>query len=335
MKDARRRARLLIRDNILWDNHACLPLRPNDHRFLRALYRHRKAGFDIVSINIGYGHQALDQHIRMLAHFRRWIECHSEHFMLVDTAADIMVARTSGRLGVCFDIEGASCLDDGDLGLISLFHRLGVRWMLLAYNAGNRAGAGCYDEVDQGLTRHGKAVLMEMRRVGIAVCCSHTGKQTALDVMASADNPVIISHSNVRAIHDHPRNVDDELIRACAATGGVIGINGLGPFLGSDAVVPMVFRHIDHIVQLTGPKHVGLGLDYVFDCHELEEQLAGMAAETPGFSPPPPGFPMMGPEQIADLTVLMINAGYSEEAIMDILGRNFLRIALEVWDGRA
>src|SRR3546814_14221284 len=105
--------------------------------------------------------------------------------------------------------------------------------MLLAYNRNHRRGGGCQDE-DIGLTAQGRRVLDEMKRVGMVLCCTHTGERTVREATEYMEQPVIFSHSNPRVIHDHPRNITDEQIRACAATGGVINISGIGIFLGNN-----------------------------------------------------------------------------------------------------
>ena len=139
-----------------------------------------------------------------------------------------------------FDIEGANAIGD-QLSLLGLYRDLGVRWMLLAYNRNNRAGGGCQDE-DPGLTAFGRRMLHEMARVGIVACCSHTGYRTAREAIDESPTPVIFSHSNARALVDHPRNIPDDLIKACAARGGVVGVNGIGIFLGdNDASLARVF----------------------------------------------------------------------------------------------
>src|SRR5690606_36645690 len=128
--------------------------------------------------------------------------------------------------------------------LVSLYYELGVSWMLIAYNRNNAAGSGCQDE-DRGLTDFGRMVIDEMTRVGMIVCCSHTGYRTAREVIDYSKNPVIFSHSNPRALRDHPRNIPDELMKACAARGGVVGINGIGLFLGeNDNSTEAIVRHI-------------------------------------------------------------------------------------------
>ena len=113
--------------------------------------------------------------------------------------------KADGKMAILFDIEGAKALE-GDLRLIERFHMLGVRWMLVAYNEANDIGGGCLEE-DTGLTGLGREWVNEMERVGMTICCSHTGYKTALEVMAMATRPVILSHSNPKTLHDHPRNV--------------------------------------------------------------------------------------------------------------------------------
>jgi membrane dipeptidase len=147
--------------------------------------------------------------------------------------------------------------------------------MLMAYNLASPVGGGCMDPEDGGLTAFGRSLIDEMERVGMVVCCTHTGHRTAADVLSRATRPVIFSHSNATAVHHHARNIDDGLIKACAATGGVIGLNGIGEFLcplGADMTEAFVM-HCDHVVQLVGPAHVGLAFDHVFDIDELENYL--------------------------------------------------------------
>ncbi len=325
------RAQQLIATSLVWDNHACMPLRPEDGGFLPQIERARAAGFDVVSLNAGFGPQPLDSHLRMLASFRRWFAERSDRYMLVDRAADIDAARAAGKLAITFDVEGMGPLDNGDSGLVQLFYDLGVRWMLIAYNRNNAVGGGCYDD-DPGLSAHGRAVLAEMKRVGMVVCCSHTGHRTARQVIEAAENPVIFSHSNPDAVFPHKRNIPDDLIKACAATGGVIGINGIGAFLGDNDDRPeTLVEHIDHVTQLVGPAYVGLALDYVYDRQELIDFLATMREtfpEDPAFGRDPK---MVPPEALAAIVAGLIDRGYADADVQNILGGNWRRVAAQVW----
>lgn len=325
-------ATALLRSSLVWDNHGCLPLRHFDESFLSQLDLYHSSGVDIAIINIGFGEQGIEDHVRMLAHFRRWIAARPDQFVLIKSVDDIAEARASGRLAIGFDIEGANGIDD-QISLISLYYDLGVRWMLMAYNRNNRVGGGCQDD-DKGLTVFGREVLDEMARVGMIACCTHTGYRTARDVFEHSANPVIFSHSNPRAVHDHPRNIPDDLLKGCAKTGGVVGISGIGIFLGNnDNRTETYFRHMDYVVQLIGADHVGLGLDYVFDLEDLADYVSQMKGAFPaGFGyDVGTGLRCVSPAQIEALIEMQIKAGYSELAIRNILGGNLLRVAQAVW----
>lgn len=325
-------AREILRSSLVWDNHGCMPLRPFDEDFLPQLELYRSSGVDVAMINIGFGEQGPEEHLRVIAHFRRWIGARADKYLLIETVEDIQRARDSGRLAIGFDIEGANGIAD-QISLISLYYDLGVRWMLMAYNRNNRVGGGCQDD-DQGLTDFGRQVLDEMARVGMVACCTHTGYRTVRDVLDYSSKPVIFSHSNPRALHDHPRNVPDDLLKGAADTGGVVCLNGIGIFLGdNDNSTETYFCHMDHVVQLVGADHVGIGLDFVFDMGELDEYLKKMK----GTFPPGLGYEIgegmkcVSPAQIEGLVELQIKAGYAQADIEKILGLNLLRVAKAVW----
>ncbi|HUD93647.1 dipeptidase [Sphingobium sp.] len=327
-------AKDLIASNLVWDNHGCMPLRPFDEAFLPKLELYRASGVDVAMLNIGFGEQGIEEHVRMLAHFRRWIRAHNDRYLLIETIDDLSLARATNRLAIGFDMEGANGIADQP-GLISLYYDLGVRWMLMAYNGSNRIGGGCQDDEDLGLTAYGREVLDEMARVGMVACCSHTGYRTARDVLEYSRKPVIFSHSNPRALFDHPRNIPDELILGCARTSGVVCLNGIGNFLGNnDTSTENYFRHVDHVVQQAGAEHVGIGLDYVFDTAELDDYLVKMKDMFPpelGYDLDG-GFKCVSPAQIESLVELQIKAGYSQEDIRNILGGNLLRVAQAIWN---
>ena len=328
--DERTRAAKLIASSLVWDNHACMPLRPADTSFLPQLARAKAAGCAAVTLNIGFGEQTPIEHLRMLAAFRQWLSARPDEYALVQTLADIARARAAGRLAVMFDIEGARAIGD-DLNLVQLYHELGVRWMLIAYNRANFAGSGIYDDADEGLTRFGRAMIAEMNRVGMTLCCSHTGHRTARDAMAASTKPVIFSHSNCAAVHAHPRNIGDDLIRECAEQGGVIGLCGIGHFLGPPGVdlVEAIVRHIDHAVQFVGPRHVGIALDYVYDEAELIAFMKTMRHSFPdGVGD---AFPMVPPEALPDIVAGLLARGYAAGDVAMILGGSWLRIAEANW----
>jgi membrane dipeptidase len=142
---------------------------------------------------------------------------------------------------------------------------------------------------------------------------------------------VIYSHSNPAALYEHPRNIPDEALVACAATGGVVGINGGGILLGrNDNSTDTFVRHLDYAVQLIGIDHVGIGLDYVFDESEFEDYLVEMGRAHPGLGYDK-GVRMVAPEQIAPAAEHLGRLGYSEGDLAAVLGGNWLRVAHAVW----
>ena len=180
---------------------------------------------------------------------------------------------------------------------------------------------------DTGLTAFGRSVIREMEHVGMALCCSHTGERTCMEAFEWANNPVMLTHSNPKALLNHPRCVSDTVIKACAATGGTVGVTGYGAFLaGGDTSAENYFRHIDYVVQLVGPEHVALASDYVFDEEELaaflSNPLLGPARSVPS---------MFTPEQFPALTEVMLQRGYRDDDVAAIMGQNLLRLARAIW----
>jgi membrane dipeptidase len=208
--------------------------------------------------------------------------------------------------------------------------------MLLAYNKNNALGGGCMDE-DSGLSAYGRQIIDEMERVGMVLCCTHVGHRTAREALEYASKPVIFSHSNPSAVYAHVRNIPDDLMIACARGGGVVNINGVGQFLGvSSTGVPdnstqILLRHIEYAVQLVGPQHVGLGLDYIFDLSELTEYLQKSPENFPMSAGQPDSYTQVEPERFPILAEALLNRGYKEEDVQGILGHNNLRVARHVW----
>jgi membrane dipeptidase len=315
---------------VVWDNHACLPLRDTE-RWLPGIARYRAAGVTAVTINIGDSRVPLEVLIRTAASIRHFVQQHSSEYLLGLSTVDIRAARQSGRLAVCLDVEGVYALG-AQLSLVEFLYQIGVRWMLMVYNRRNLAGSGCHDPDDQGLTEHGRGILREMDRVGMIRCCSHTGYRTAREILDSTDRPVIFSHSNPRRLRDHPRNIPDDLIKACAATGGVVGVNGVGLFLGDGPPTAAdIVRNVDYVVQLVGARHAGLGLDYMFDASELQEP--GRAS--PELWPPEWGYGrgtgFLPPEAVPEIAKGLVRLGYPSEVVRGVLGENLLRVADVVW----
>jgi membrane dipeptidase len=267
-----------------------------------------------------------------------------DELRLIETVEDFARAKQEGKLGVLLHFQTASPFEQ-ELRYVELFYRLGVRAALLTYNIRNLVADGCTERTDSGLSRLGVRLVKEMNRVGMVVDGSHTGLRSSLDAIEVSEAPFIFSHSGAKAVYDHARNITDEQIRACAATGGVIGVVGLPYFLG-DAANPeleTVVRHIVYIAELVGVEHVGIGMDYhegVTPYATLEEQEARNRGRTTeglwreGDFPPPPyryAPEIETPAGMRNLTAALLRHGFSYHETKGIMGENFLRVFHSVW----
>jgi membrane dipeptidase len=322
----------VYRKAIVWDAHSCMPIAANQD--LSDLERHRRSGVSFISINVGMDFNPLGQCIRVIAGYRDWLAKHAEHFVQATTVADVRRAKAEGKLAVAFDLEGSVMLED-DLAMLRLFRDLGVRQIHLAYNLNNSIAAGCHDE-DRGLTELGRAVVKEINAVGMLMDCSHSGRRTSLEIMELSKKPVIFSHSNPKGMRNHGRNIDDEQIAACAKTDGVIGICGIGPFLGeNDIRSETVVRHIDYVAERVGTRHIGLALDFVFDPSHDDlpegEDHNKWWPRTEGYGNTAGPTRIVPPEQLPEIAEVLVKRGYPEADIVGILGGNFLRAAEATW----
>lgn len=324
-------ARAALSRGVVWENHCCVDFGEIEAG-MAGLARYRRAGVDVVHVNIGAGDEKLEDMVRAAATMRRWLRQHPDQYVLALGVADIRRAKADGKLAVCFDIEGAHAIG-GRIELVELFYELGVRWMSLVYNRRNELGSGCHDADDTGLTATGRRLLAEMDRVGMVKDVAHAGYRTAMDVCTESARPVTISHSNPLALTDHPRCVPDDLMRACARTGGVLGISGIGIFLGNnDASTPQLVRSIDYAVEIMGIDHVGIGTDYVFmDPDVLTRLLLDKPHLWPNGYAYDQSLRMAQPEQFPELADALARRGYDDAALERIFGGNFLRVASQVW----
>jgi len=322
------RARKLYRESLVWDDHSGFDPVGGAHR-LEQLQRWSKSGVHYLSVNVGYDVIDWQTSLQVLAGFRAWLQQRPEQYLLVVTAADILRAKAEGKLAIAFDLEGMNALN-GSAEMVNVYYALGVRQMLFAYNLNNQVGGGCHD-TDTGLTELGRAVVAEMNRVGMLVDCSHSAYRTTMEAMELSQAPVIFSHSCAKALWPHGRNITDEQIKACARTGGVVGINGIGNFLGRNDISSANFvDHVAHVAGLVGPEHVGISLDYAFDADNVDSLVSGNARYWPKEEYKTASL-YLPPEQLPEIVETMVQRGFSDGEIGGILGGNFLRVASAVW----
>lgn len=320
----------ILDGEVIWDAHS--GFMPDPAADLDNLRIWRDAGVDYLSIDVGFDLLPWEKTVATLAAFRHWILARPLEYVLVSSADEILAAKSAGRLAVTFDIEGMNALD-GRIEMVEFYHHLGVRQILFAYNRNNLAGGGCHDE-DTSLTAFGRQVIDEMNRLGMFVDVTHTGYRTTMEVMEYTDRPVIFSHSNPKALCGHGRNITDEQIKACARTGGIIGVVGLNRFLGENRTdSERLADHVEYLIDLAGPRHVGIGLDYAFPV-EIEG-IDTVIADNPQFWPkneyPAGATTYAAPAQMRELVEVLLRRGQPERTVRDVMGGNFMRLAREIW----
>jgi membrane dipeptidase len=273
--------------------------------------------------------------VGLIAEMYRRIEA-DDGLVLATDAAHIRDAKRDGRLAVVLQFQGTHPLEY-DANLAELYARLGVRVIQLTYNVRSPAGDGCEEPEDAGLSRFGRKLVAEFNRLGILVDVSHTGLRTSLEAVEASERPVVASHSNPAGVFEHRRNIPDHLIRAIAESGGLVGINGFGPFVDASAR-PTLDRFIDHaayVAELVGPEHVGIGIDYTIPATvaQYENLVAEGHWSRESYPPPPWSYPtgIDDASMLPNLTARLLERGFAEDEVHGILGGNWLRVFEAAW----
>ncbi len=319
---------------LLWEQHCCLPLSPAAR--IGDLARYPAGSY--LSVNVGYSRQSTDDSLALLRRFRREAQA-DDRFRLVRTVDDI---GDPGTIGLAFDLEDAGPLG-GDLDNVARFYEFGVRSLLPTYNHANAAGCGCLDTEDTGLTGYGRDLVHTLNEAGMFADGSHCSRRTGLEIAELSVVPMIYSHSNFAALWEHPRNITDEQARACAATGGVIGINGVGIFLGRNAPgeraerIEAMARHIEYGAELVGIEHIGIGSDYSFDAEDFNAEMRqnphAFSEAYTKWGPlqwvPPED--LLGAADVPGLAEALARRGFTAADLAAVFGENFRRAAALVW----
>ncbi|MBP1925509.1 membrane dipeptidase [Sedimentibacter acidaminivorans] len=311
-----------------------LPIMPGSKfsNLFSALDSMKGNGFNYVSITVASDLHKTMETIKNVTMIRALLLSRSKDIIFVKKVDDIKRAKKENKLAVGFHFQGTVPIGT-NLSMVKFFYDRGIRHMLMAYNAKNLVGYGCHEEDDKGLSEFGRNLIKEMNKVGMIVDVAHTGYRTAMETIEASEAPVVVSHGNVAAVTNHQRCYKDDQIKAVAQNGGVFGVTGFGLFLGNEKnLVEQYVKNIDHIVQLVGPKHAGIGLDYVYDMDafvKLADTNREKYPEDGGYF----GSHLNQVEvyQIPQITEALLKLGYSDENVRDILGDNWLRIFSQVW----
>ncbi len=248
------------------------------------------------------------------------VEEPKNELMFIKKASDLEKAEKEKKIGVIFHIEGIGGFDT-EFHMLNLFYHLGLRSFGITWSDSNIFGTGSSfvpgaPEDTRGITAEGKELIKEANKLGVIVDVSHLSDKSFWDVLEVTNKPIIASHSCCRAISPHARNLTDDMLKALADNGGVMGINFSNAFLREDCAretdtpYTKVIDHIDHVVNLVGPDHVGFGSD--FDGTGIPDEIKDVT----GFN---------------KLVKELEKRKYSEEEINKICHGNFQRIFKKVW----
>jgi membrane dipeptidase len=297
----------------------------------------KDSGIAVIHLSDGLeGPSAYEDTLKFLASWQGFVGRNPETFRLVGEFSDIAKAKQERRVAVIMGLQNSEHFRS--VGDVKRFHQLGQRCSQLTYNSQNLIGSGCTDRVDGGVSDYGAQIVAEMNKVGMLIDVSHCGDRTTLDAITLSKQPIAITHSNCRAINNHPRLKTDEAIMALAKRGGVMGITGVRNFVRGQepTTVVHIVDHIDHVVKIAGIDHVGIGSDSDLDGYDdmpsdqLEELRSYYKSsyafrgklDTDGFD---------SPLKYYNLTEELVRRRYSNTEIKAILGGNFERLLKQVW----
>jgi membrane dipeptidase len=274
---------------------------------------------------------------------------HQDFVIPATKVEDILEAHRTGRIAWIASLEGAAMIEN-ELDRIEILYGFGVRAMGITYSESNALGSGLKEPRDGGLTRFGRRAVERMNQVGMLIDCAHCGDRTTLDVIAASKKPIVLSHIGARALWNSNRLAPDDVLKACADKGGVIGIEA-APHTTitrnrTTHTLDSVMEHFEYVADLVGIDHVAFGPDTIYGDHvglhqvyadALSLKEAQAAAETE--APPNPPFQKVPyvkglenpTEGSKNIVRWLVKKGYSDEDIAKVMGQNILRVLREVW----
>ena len=227
------------------------------------------------------------------------------------TPADLYRLKSEGKKAIMLGIENGYAIGN-DISNIERFRNRGVVYMTLCHNGNNQlCGSARFNDEGLGVNAFGEQVIKEMNRVGMMVDISHAGEQTFYDALSISSKPIVASHSSARALCNHPRNLTDDQLKALADKGGVAQVTLYSGFLKEQgmATIQDAIDHLNHMVNIMGIEHVGIGTDF-----DGDGGITGCASAS----------------ELINFTRCLLKERYSEEDIRRIWGGNFLRVMEEV-----
>lgn len=261
---------------------------------------------------------------------------HSGIAFIGSRAEDVERAFREGRIAVFLHLEGPPRIGH-DVDRIDVLYGLGVRMMGIAYSEGSELGAGLACKVDNGLTDLGYEAVDRMNKLGMIIDLAHAGDRTSMDVVNYSRDPVVISHAGARALWPSRRMKPDEVIKAVAEKGGVIGVEA-APHTTITRnhprhTIESVMEHFQYLEKLVGIDHVAFGPDTLFGdhvaLHRVFSAYLSLAAAQEGL----PEYPRVeyvdgleNPSEFVNIIRWLVKHGYSDNEIAKVVGENVLRI---------
>ena len=256
--------------------------------------------------------QATEYAMERLSQVKRQEELNPNRVEIAYTPDDLIRLKQEGKKAICLGVENGYAIGK-DLSNITRFQEIGVRYITLCHNGDNDICDSARGNNEwNGLSPFGKEVVHEMNRLGIMVDVSHASEKTFYDVLDCSEQPIIASHSSARALCNHPRNLTDDQLKALATHDGVVQLCLYKGFIHPEAEKASLsdaIRHIDHIVDLIGIDHIGIGSDF-----DGDGELIGCRSSN----------------ELINITCKLLEHGYSETDISKIWGANFLRVMRKV-----
>lgn len=307
----------------------------------------RAAGVTCIFQNAGEEGQDPLLLLKRLARFTYVTDMLRPVVRKASTPADILKAKEDGQHCLYLTGNGVPLAQDWhtveeELSYVRLFYQLGIRMMHVTYQRRNMLGDGCGEPGNAGLSDFGRAALAEMNRVGVIIDVAHSGWRTSLESAQVSQKPMVASHTTCAGLYNHFRGKPDEVIRAIADTGGLIGICCIPRFLGGKGDINALLDHIDYAVKKFGVDHVAIGTDIAYTSRNAAQEnrkVPRLPKRREEFrSLWPKDFFTATPQAQESLswtnwplfTVGLVQRGYSDQDIQKILGLNMLRVCREV-----
>ncbi len=314
----------ILNESIIWDNAIVWAERlPNR---LASLEEIRTSGVTAVSIKINANDGTNRGTLTALAKERVHFKAFGDKYIVAKTPEDIMKAKKEKKLAITFCLADSQFIENPDSDT-EMFSALGVTHIVLS-SVRNVYADSCYEFSDTGLSNSGRALIKQMNKGPILIDGTLGGYRTTMEAMALSEKPFVFTHTNVFSLCKNARNIKDDQIKACAQTGGVIGLTFLGGYLGNPIPdAETLFRQIDHICTLTGPAHVGIGSNYTINPTAFF-QVMNWARENGMIND---SYENCGGDcfkhaELPKLIDLLISHGYQENDIAKILGLNWLNL---------